>query len=58
MRSQAAGFSISAMRRVLEVSRSGFYARAARLPSARAIEDAQVDDHNQAGLGRGGGPLN
>ena len=34
--------SIAAMCRVLEVSRSGFHAWAARRPSARAVEDERL----------------
>ena len=42
MKSQAVQHSIRALSRVLEVSRSGFYAWASRRPSSRAQENAEL----------------
>ena len=42
MKSQAEQHSIRALSRVLEVSRSGFYAWASRRPSSRAQENAEL----------------
>jgi putative transposase len=42
MKAQEDRFSITTMSRVLEVSRSGFYAWAGRRPSRRACEDAEL----------------
>jgi putative transposase len=42
MRAQEARHTIATMSRVLEVSRSGFYAWAGRSPSRRACEDAEL----------------
>jgi putative transposase len=42
MKSQAVQHSIRALSRVLEVSRSGFYAWASRRPSSRARENAEL----------------
>ena len=42
MRSQAAHHSVCAMSRLLQVSRSGFYAWAKRPPSVRSVQDLEV----------------
>jgi putative transposase len=48
MRSQAAHHSISTMSRLLQVSRSGYYAWATRPPSARSIQDVEIVRRIQA----------
>ena len=52
---EKATFHVSALCKVLEVSRSGFYAWMERVPSARSLEDAKLRVHIAAAyeLGRG-----
>lgn len=52
---EKASFPVSVLCKVLEVSRSGFYAWTERVPSARSLEDAKLRVHVAAAyeLGRG-----